>query len=114
MDSFAHRKTETSSSGGLISARNRLFSKGADFNPVLFWTAVVYDRAPFVVSGMSFNDNDSEWQVQNIPLLSKEGQARSVSPVGRNIKKCSKSRNYLIDAREAHLINRYCSSLNSC
>src|SRR5215468_7790756 len=52
------------------------------------------------------------------PLLSKEGQARSagvarsVSPIGRNIKNCSKSRSYLIDAREALLINRYCSPLN--
>ena len=40
------------------------------------------------------------------PLLSKEGQARSAGVV------CSKSRSYLIDAREAFLINRYCSPLN--
>src|SRR5215471_11766248 len=40
------------------------------------------------------------------PLLSKEGQARSAGVV------CSKTRSYLIDAREALLINRYCSSLN--
>jgi hypothetical protein len=41
-----------------------------------------------------------------IPLLSKEGQARSAGVV------CSKMRSHLIDAREALLINRYCSSLN--
>ena len=40
------------------------------------------------------------------PLLSKEGQARSAGVV------CSKMRSHLIDAREALLINRYCSSLN--
>ena len=41
-----------------------------------------------------------------IPLLSKEGQARSAGVV------CSKMHSHLIDAREALLINRYCSSLN--
>jgi hypothetical protein len=41
-----------------------------------------------------------------IPLLSKEGQARSAGVV------CSKMRSLLIDAREALLINRYCSPLN--
>jgi hypothetical protein len=41
-----------------------------------------------------------------IPLLSKEGQARSDGVV------CSKSRSLLMDVREALLINRYCSSLN--
>src|SRR5215467_5559817 len=40
------------------------------------------------------------------PLLSKEGQARSAGVV------CSKSRSHVIDAREALLINRYCSTLN--
>ena len=40
------------------------------------------------------------------PLLSKEGQARSAGVV------CSKTRSHLLDAREALLINRYCSSLN--
>jgi hypothetical protein len=40
------------------------------------------------------------------PLLSKEGQARSAGVV------CSEMRSHLIDAREALLINRYCSSLN--
>jgi hypothetical protein len=40
------------------------------------------------------------------PLLGKEGQARSAGVV------CSKSRSHLIDAREAHRINRYCSALN--
>jgi hypothetical protein len=40
------------------------------------------------------------------PLLSKEGQARSAGVV------CSKTRSYLIDARGALLVNRYCSSLN--
>jgi hypothetical protein len=53
------------------------------------------------------------------PLLSKEGRARSagvarsVSPIGRNIKDCSKSREAApYNAREALLINRYCSPLN--
>jgi hypothetical protein len=47
-----------------------------------------------------------------IPLLRKEGQARSgevarsVSPIGRNTKKCPKLRSHLIDAREALIINR--------
>ena len=41
------------------------------------------------------------------PLLSKEGQARSAGVV------CSEMRSHVIDAREAPLINRYCSSLNS-
>ena len=41
-----------------------------------------------------------------IPLLSKEGQARSAGVV------CSKTRSDLIDAGEALLIDRYCSSLN--
>ena len=41
-----------------------------------------------------------------IPLLSKEGQARSAGVV------CSKMRSHLIDAREALHINRYCSALN--
>jgi hypothetical protein len=60
-------------------------------------------------SGMCFNDsNDSD----NLPLLSKEGKARSVSPTGRNINNCSKSRSHLKDAREPLLINRYCSTLN--
>jgi hypothetical protein len=40
------------------------------------------------------------------------GVARSVSPIGRNIKKCSKSHSNLIDARAALLINRYCSTFN--
>src|SRR5580765_7237410 len=39
-------------------------------------------------------------------LLSKEGQARSAGVV------CSKPRSHLTDAREALLINRYCSALN--
>ena len=37
---------------------------------------------------------------------------RSLSPVGRNIKNCSKTHSHLVDARETLLINRYCSSLN--
>jgi hypothetical protein len=44
--------------------------------------------------------------IQPIPLLSKDGQARSAGVV------CSKSRSHLIDAREALLINRYGSTLN--
>ena len=40
------------------------------------------------------------------PLLSKEGRARSAGVV------CSKPRSDLINAREALLINRYCSTLN--
>ena len=39
--------------------------------------------------------------VLQIPLLSKEGQARSAGVV------CSKMRSHLIDAREALLITRY-------
>jgi hypothetical protein len=41
-----------------------------------------------------------------IPILSKEGKARSARVV------CSKSRSHVIHAREALLIDRYCSSLN--
>src|SRR5690242_10417913 len=57
------------------------------------------------------NDNYGlSWQLTKtaraIPLLSKEGQARSAGVV------CSRTRSHLIDAREALLVNRYCSSLN--
>src|SRR5205085_3486522 len=31
------------------------------------------------------------------------GAARSVRPIGRNLKICSKSRSFLLDIREAHL-----------
>src|SRR5262249_38098174 len=47
-----------------------------------------------------------------IPLLSKEGKprsagvARSVSPIGRNIKNCSKLRSHLLDGRGALLFDR--------
>jgi hypothetical protein len=50
--------------------------------------------------------NDLVGRFRSIPLLSKEGQARSAEVV------CSETRSHLIDAREALLINRYCSSLN--
>jgi hypothetical protein len=49
----------------------------------------------------------SDENLIGVPIpLSKEGQPRSAGVV------CSKLRSILIDAREAHLINRYCSPLN--
>jgi hypothetical protein len=58
-------------------------------------------------SGTGFSHIDDGWVwFDDNPLLSKEGQPRSGGVV------CSKRRSDLIDAREALLINRYCSSLN--
>ena len=58
------------------------------------------------IASASMQRMESYRSCPNIPLLSKEGQALSAGVV------CSKSRSHLIDAREALLINRYCSTLN--
>src|SRR5215831_14385436 len=57
-----------------------------------------------------FNTDLREHGARRIPLLSKEGSLRRRRRRGWSVQ--SPAKRLLIDAREAHLINRYCSSLN--